>query len=67
MKERLITALFAGLIGAVFGIVAGWVLMEEKFPIYIFLGFTTTFGVIGFFAKNEWKEFIVDWILEKLS
>ena len=64
MKERFKTALIAASVGAVVGAVAGLVLMKESFPFYVLLGFTTTFGVIGFCAKKKWREAISNWFLE---
>ena len=67
MKNRMKTAIFAGITGAVIGGLAGWILMDDSYPIFVLLGFTLTFSVIGFFAKDEWKESIIDWFLNKFS
>ena len=67
MKNRMKTAIFAGITGAAIGGLAGLILMDDSYPFFVLLGFTLTFSVIGFFASNEWRESIIDWFLNKIS
>ena len=67
MKNRVIAALLAGAVGLIVGGVAGVALAEDEFPIEILVGFGSTFAVVGFLAKEEWRDEIANWILDRLT
>jgi ABC-type antimicrobial peptide transport system permease subunit len=64
MKERLMFAFIAGIVGCLVGSALAFAIRKgaEPFPAYIVLAVTVIFAVCGGLAKRKWVDAVLDFI-----
>ncbi len=64
MKERLMFAFIAGLVGCIVGSALAFVIQKEAepFPAYVVLATTVIFAACGGFARRKWLDAVWDFI-----